>query len=637
LALSKKLDFPEQEARAYRIIGATFHVEGDLPKAISYYQKNLALSKKIGHKKGIANALGNLAVTYDETGEVRKALDTYNEALQIFENLGETFGVSLCYNNMSNTYENLSIFDSSIYFSQKSIILSTEIGDSIGIAYGHRDVGEIYEELGNDKKAIESFRRGLAIFRSIGHKKGVVLCLLSLGRQSRYANELEESELQLKEALQVAQIYSRRSMERDALVEIGNLELERKKYKSTLGYYEQSLAVGRQVESSHGISNSLNHIADVAMQIGDLEKAEKSLFEALEIASYTEDKQDISHTHLKYSKLYELKKDFEKALWHNKKHQSLNDSIYNTGRDTIMAEMQERFGAERKQNELDLLKAEAEKTTTQSKLTNLILLGVATVRVFALSFAFFFYKARNREKKQRIKLAEKNEQIRKYNFEIMSQREEITTQKDLLEERFSKVQKLSEEKSYLIGVVAHDLKSPLNQIRGFLDILNFERDSFSKNAQDMQDMIRKVAKNMSSMIVKILDAQQIESNSINIQLEKQDLVKLVQSVNNDFEILAEKKSIQLICKTPKEQLMVNVDGKLTCQIFENLLSNAIKFSEFDKQIEVLFEEDKEKIRVGVKDQGPRIRLEEQEKLFKKIQKLSSKPTAEESSTGLGLF
>ncbi len=43
LALSRKLKFPEEESRAYRMIGSTFRVEGDLPKAISYFQKSLAL------------------------------------------------------------------------------------------------------------------------------------------------------------------------------------------------------------------------------------------------------------------------------------------------------------------------------------------------------------------------------------------------------------------------------------------------------------------------------------------------------------------------------------------------------------------------------------------------------------------
>lgn len=394
----------------------------------------------------------------------------------------------------------------------------------------------------------------MEIFRRIDHKKGIVLSLLSLGRQSIYSNNLEQAESQLKEALQTAQIASRRRLERDVLAEIGNLEFKRKKFRKALSYYEQSLAVARQMEDSHGISNSLNHIAEVAMEIGEMEIAEKALFEAFEIANHTEDKQDISHTHLKYSKLYELKQNFEKALWHRKKHQSLKDSIYNIDRDAIMAEMQERFGAERTQNELNLLKSESEKTTVQLKLRNFILFGVALISVLALSFAFFFYKARNREKRQRIRLFEKNTQIRKYNSEILAQGKEISTQKDLLEERFSKVQKLSEEKSYLIGVVAHDLKSPLNQIRGFLDILNFERDSFSKNAQDMQDMIRKVAENMSSMIVKILDAQQIEANSINIQLEQHDVAQLVKSVSEDFKVLAEKKILQSSAKLQKSRL-----------------------------------------------------------------------------------
>lgn len=71
-------------------------------------------------------------------------------------------------------------------------------------------------------------------------------------------------------------------------------------------------------------------------------------------------------------------------------------------------------------------------------------------------------------------------------------------------------------------------------------------------------------------------------------------------------------------------------------IFENLLSNAIKFSEEGKNIEVIISNSDEYLLINVIDEGAGIDPSEEDKLFKKFSKLSARPTAGESSTGLGL-
>jgi signal transduction histidine kinase len=73
------------------------------------------------------------------------------------------------------------------------------------------------------------------------------------------------------------------------------------------------------------------------------------------------------------------------------------------------------------------------------------------------------------------------------------------------------------------------------------------------------------------------------------------------------------------------------------RVLYNLISNAIKFSPFEKEIIISVIDTNKTFTISVKDKGPGISEEDQEKLFNKFNKLKNKPTNNESSSGLGLY
>ena len=81
---------------------------------------------------------------------------------------------------------------------------------------------------------------------------------------------------------------------------------------------------------------------------------------------------------------------------------------------------------------------------------------------------------------------------------------------------------------------------------------------------------------------------------------------------------------------------INTDPLLLQRILNNLLSNAIKFSEIKKRIFISVKENQSTFDFSVKDEGPGISKDDQEKMFKRFQKLTARPTQGESSNGVGL-
>ena len=193
---------------------------------------------------------------------------------------------------------------------------------------------------------------------------------------------------------------------------------------------------------------------------------------------------------------------------------------------------------------------------------------------------------------------------------------------------------LNEEKNGFISLVAHDLKSPLSQILGLVDLI-IEDKTVSEDHKALLTMIKRATNNQVEMIHKILNVNQIESKKIAVEIEAVDLSKLLANLVDQNIPKASKKEITIIGKISSNLTILSDKGYIL-QIMDNLLSNAIKFSPKGSTVYLKAIWQNSKAVCEVRDEGPGIPKNDQKKLFKKYQRLSAKPTGNESSTGLGL-
>jgi signal transduction histidine kinase len=224
-------------------------------------------------------------------------------------------------------------------------------------------------------------------------------------------------------------------------------------------------------------------------------------------------------------------------------------------------------------------------------------------------------------------LHEANETISQMHAEVQKQREEILKKN---EELLS----LNNEKNNLIGIVAHDLKSPLNQIKGLVSLVRITGKP-DKETEKFIDMMESSLNKLTNMIGKILDVEAIESKKLNLHIERTDLSELVRAVLARFKSEAEQKKIVLHDQIARN-IYAHVDKDYADQVFQNLVSNAIKFSPVERNIFVSLTVRDKKVISEVRDEGPGLSEEDKKKLFGKYQKLSARPTGNETSTGLGL-
>ncbi|MFN2127245.1 MAG: sensor histidine kinase [Anaerolineales bacterium] len=222
----------------------------------------------------------------------------------------------------------------------------------------------------------------------------------------------------------------------------------------------------------------------------------------------------------------------------------------------------------------------------------------------------------------------------KANLLLQKQNEKIQQQNKELEERSIKMEELSNEKDNFINVVAHDLKSPLNNITGLANLIKIN-GNMSEEQLHYLNLLEQVSSESKNLVSNLLDLNKLELGLFEQHIEDFDVKEVIEKIIHNYEKSASEKNI-VIKKYCSGNISIRNNREFIERILDNLVSNAIKFSQNNKTVTISCDYNYQFLVLSVKDEGPGISKKEQQDLFKKFIKLSARPTGGESSTGLGL-
>ena len=193
-------------------------------------------------------------------------------------------------------------------------------------------------------------------------------------------------------------------------------------------------------------------------------------------------------------------------------------------------------------------------------------------------------------------------------------------------------------KTQMLSMVSHDLKNPLTTVLLGSKSLDSQLKG-NQNALEMTEMIRDSAETMHSLITEILDQAALEHGQLDISMDELLLDEICLELIHEYQYRANDKQQHLETEIVDHCSLHGDENRLR-QVFDNLISNAIKYSPPKARIIIRLNKKEHQnnsfIRFEVQDEGPGLTEEDQKKLFGFFQRLGSKPTGGESSTGVGL-
>ncbi len=219
-------------------------------------------------------------------------------------------------------------------------------------------------------------------------------------------------------------------------------------------------------------------------------------------------------------------------------------------------------------------------------------------------------------------------------FAIIAQNLNIMA-KDLYELK-EKEHEAENTKNELITNVAHDLRTPLTSIIGYLDILNCSPDLGEDNKKKYIQIAYDKSKRLEKLINDLFSFTKLAYGNMPIKTTLIDIVKLLEQQIDEFYPNFEEHNLVCEFKAYTPSAMVLADGEMIARAFENLITNAIKYGKDGKIIKVVTKKAGDDIKVTVINYGTIIPKEDIPYIFDRFYRVEQSRQESTGGTGLGL-
>jgi signal transduction histidine kinase len=200
----------------------------------------------------------------------------------------------------------------------------------------------------------------------------------------------------------------------------------------------------------------------------------------------------------------------------------------------------------------------------------------------------------------------------------------------------ARASKLSQMKTEFVSNVSHELRTPLASIRVFGEFLRLGRATAEK-VREYGEYIEAESRRLSRLVDNILDFSRIESGRKRYRLEIADLREIVRDTVKAFEVRLRQEGVSVNVRAPDGPLpTVRVDAEAIAQALANLLDNAVKYSGGAHPVAVELGQRNGSLTLAVRDRGPGISPEDQERIFEKFYRVSTGLVHDVKGSGLGL-
>lgn len=564
--------------------------------ALTYLNQALELAKQTNLNNEEVNILNRVGVIYRNRGNKIKAFEAFSTALSKSEELGNEREVGYSYMNLAHAYLDDDAPFLAITNATKGKEIFRKSGNRLGEAYANGIIGEAYLRLKNTRNAINFLTLAYNIRKEQGVKESQAISGTFLASAHSTLGEID----------------------------------------TAWNYLNEALGIFNSNNNLYGLSIAYLAKASIEMNSNLLEEADLSLHMALNNADELGSELQKLQVFQQLAILKAKKASFDSAYY----YQVVIDSI-----------IRERF---RRENiaQYDQLKLEINQS--QSNRENRLLLQDQLQRqedlrrkstqIYILFFLVglllfliaLFIKNQRKIKKQNKLLMEINISMELQQQEILEQKEKLTKQSEEILLKNVALESINEEKDNLMGIVAHDLRTPLANIDGLGHLIK-EAGELNEEQNKYLKIVQSVSRESIKLINDLLVLNRIESGTYEKTKEKISVSELVQAIIQANRPVAQAKDIKLeLSEDYKKNDILKTDSPALRRIIENLLSNAIKFSYPNTIVRLSVREEPFFYEFTITDEGPGISEVDQKKLFKKFTKLANKPTSGESSSGLGL-
>lgn len=493
-----------------------------------------------------------------------------------------------------------------------------ELKDSSRMGTCLVNIGYSHFSIGNSSEAIRFYKQGAEILGQFKDYKNLGTAINNLAFMSQVQGDTLKAIIYYEQSLALA---DRSANPRTSIRPLSNLALiyTAMGRKAQSSYYSQELRSRvRQFPYLAGRVAVASTFSQYFETFGPLDSARAAYKELYTLTKTLGNPREMLATLDSYQKFEITQGDTGSAYVLLSEYKRIDDTLLSADKSSLMQELTMQFEKEKAEAENALLKEKQDRILSREK--TIFRFGALFAGMFIL-IVVLMWRASQRRKRLNADLDHKRKTILEQNEQLFKANDNLV--------------KLNEEKDALMGIVAHDLKAPLSKVSGLVTLLEMFREDPEK-FEESRKMIERVISSGNELIEELILLNQLENSGQEVELEASSIHKIVRQSVDTFAAKAQSKGIAIHFEPDSSKILAPTHTPYLVRVLDNLISNAVKFSPQGKRVFVRLTQVEDAFEIGVRDEGPGIAKSEQGQLFDKFCKLSARPTAGESSSGLGL-
>ena len=225
-------------------------------------------------------------------------------------------------------------------------------------------------------------------------------------------------------------------------------------------------------------------------------------------------------------------------------------------------------------------------------------------------------------------------------FHVICQ--DITERKRMildLEDAKEKAEESDRLKSSFLANISHEVRTPLNVILGFTEMLTYQQEIRPETAKEYSSIIKRNADGLLQTIGNLVDISKLETGQVNLHKRNVHVQQMLESLYSRFQTRLgdhDKKQLKLVLKAPEDPVFIRIDQERLEQIFSNLLDNSIKFTNHGQVGFGVTDIGEDWISFFVSDTGIGIEESMRRAIFERFRQASESTTRAYCGTGVGL-
>ena len=605
---------PSDSLKVRTLIALSSHHQFvDFTQARAYADEALSLANKLEDLSTKVAAYQNKAMLLTMSGDYSAALRYDNLTLENDILLRDSSNISRDYNNIGNDYYDLGEYDDAFFYFSLSHRIAVASNDTLRILIADHNVGRVFKEMGQYETAIQHLRASKSLSDRVHDSEGLAYSYDEIGDVQLRREHYDSAEQSLSLALNVARKGQFKIVQPRIYGKLATVALRKGNYDRALAFYDTAYHLNEQTNDRHGMAEvdlgraviftGQNHYDQALINLErSLTVAKELNARILEIKCYNQ-----------LSQLWEMKSDYKKSLMYYKQYKQLEDTLFSQELQGKLLRSQLRFETESRDSQIAIL---SQKDAIQSsELRKQEFVRNILVVVMALSVILLISVYRSGRRRRQI------------NTLLLQHQEEM-------EKRSEELERLNQVKDKFFSIISHDLRSPINALSGLLDLL----DKGAVSASELPKHIKELKARFNhtrTLLNNLLDWTLLQMDKLSVQAAKIDVYNIVEE-NIQLLTSVQSKDIRLINEVPRNAIGF-ADSNTINLVIRNLITNAIKFTNDGGTVRIAAREKDAEWLVSVKDNGVGMNNEVLKMLFDKTAPYTTRGTANEKGTGLGLI